>query len=313
MRFAININRQYSAPSIELIDTFTQTKAEIFCFGGLLNSFSIQHDSTSFNVVDGYKNVDDCIVQKNTWFKSCKLSPFVCRMKNGNYIFQNRNYKIDKFYLGDNAMHGFVYDAFYAIESIEANDSKAFAILYYHYTGTDTGFPFTYNIKLIWKLEAANKLSVTSVITHQNKFSIPYCEGWHPYFKLDEPIDNCSLQFDGNEMLEFDEALIPTGKLVNDDRFLNTASLKNIELDNCYLLSKISQPKCVLKSKQLSLSIMPSKSYPYLQIFVPEHRNNIAIENLSAAPDAFNNEMGLLMLQPNQEYSFTTNYQIQIL
>jgi aldose 1-epimerase len=313
MRFATNINRQYSSPSIELIDTFSQTKVEIFCFGGLLNSFSIQQKNTSFNVVDGYKNVDDCVAQKNTWFKSCKLSPFVCRLKNGEYEFQNQIYKIEKFYLGNHAMHGAVYDAVYAVKSLEANDSNACAILQYQYAGTDNGFPFAYSIKLIWKLEANNKLSVTSVIEHQNEFSIPYCEGWHPYFKLDEPIDDCNLQFDGNEMLEFDETLIPTGKLVNDDRFLNSTLLKNIELDNCYLLSKISQPKCVLKSKQLSLSIMPSESYPYLQVFIPDHKKNIAIENLSAAPDAFNNKIGLLMLKPNSEYSFTTSYQIDVL
>ncbi|MFY7965935.1 MAG: hypothetical protein ACOVO1_13635, partial [Chitinophagaceae bacterium] len=125
--------------------------------------------------------------------------------------------------------------------------------------------------------------------------------------------DNCTLQFDATEMLEFDESCIPTGKLVSDNRFVKTTSLKNINLDNCFLLSNIHQPKCVLKGKQLQLTITPDKSYPYLQIFTPDHRENIAIENLSAAPDAFNNKMGLIMLEPNKEYNFATSYQVNLL
>jgi aldose 1-epimerase len=225
----------------------------------------------------------------------------------------NEKYKIEKFYLGENAMHGTVYDAMYEIAETQANEDFALVELLYQYKGEDKGYPFAYNIKLVWKLETKNKLSVTSTIQHSNSFAIPYCEGWHPYFKLDAPIDNCTLQFDATEMLDFDENLIPTGKLVNDDRFTNPTLLKNINLDNCFLLSNKKTRKAVLKGKQLILTITPDASYPYLQIFTPDHRENIAIENLSAAPDAFNNKMGLLMLEPNKEYHFTTSYEIQIL
>jgi len=311
MRFTANINNQYSIPSIILTDTATATKAEIFCFGGLLNSFSIKVNNDCINVVDGYANINEAIEQKNTWFKSCKLSPFVCRLKNGKYQLENIPYKISKFYLGENAMHGIVYDAIYDIDSLEANDSYALTTISYKYLGSDNGYPFKYDIQLIWKLEPGNKLSVTSVITNKSSKKIPYSDGWHPYFKLDEPIDKCSLQFDATEMLEFDENLIPTSKLITDTRFINFTSLKNINLDNCFLLSSISNPKCILKSKNIILSITPDAVYPFLQIFTPDHRNNIAIESLSAAPDAFNNKMGLLMLEPNKPYYFKTSYQLQ--
>lgn len=313
MSFTITINTSQSYPSILLKDIATNTQAEIFCFGGLLNSFCIEKNNGLFNIVDAYNNVDDAIVQKNTWFKSCKLSPFACRLKNGEYEFNSKDYRVDKFYLGKNAMHGIVYDAIYDIAETQANDDFALIVLTHQYKAEDNGYPFKYNIKLVWKLEANNKLTVTSIIQHFNTFAIPYCEGWHPYFKLDDAIDNCTLQFDATEMLQFDEDCIPTGKILADDRFFKPTLLKNINLDNCFLLSNIHQPKCVLRGKQLQLTITPNKSYPYLQIFIPDHRENIAIENLSAAPDAFNNKMGLLMLEPDKEYNFVTSYQVQVI
>ena len=312
MPFTATIDSSTIYPSVILKNTSNNCSAEIFCFGGLLNSFCIEKDNTLINVVDAYKDVDDAIAQKNTWFKSCKLSPFACRLKNGAYEFEGNNYKVEKFYYGENAMHGIVYDAVYDIVETQATEDFALVALTYQYEGEDKGYPFAYNIKLVWKLEANNKLSITSTIQHFNEVAIPYCEGWHPYFKLDEPIDDCTLQFDATTMLAFDESLIPTRDFINDDRFTLPVLLKFNNLDNCYLLSAIEQPKAVLSSKQLQLTIMPDAAYPYLQIFTPDHRENIAIENLSAAPDAFNNKMGLLLLEPNTAYHFTTSYQIAL-
>ena len=313
MPFKVTIDDSQTHPSILLSDTTANTQAEIFCFGGLLNSFCIEKDGELLNIVDAYKSVDDAIAQKNTWFKSCKLSPFACRLSNGKFEFENTKYKIDKFYLGKNAMHGMVYDAIYNIAETQATEDFAMVELMYEYKREDKGYPFAFNIKLVWKLEANNKLSITSIIENKTNINIPYCEGWHPYFKLDAPVDNCTLQFDANEMLELDENLIPTGNFVLNERFTSPTLLKNINLDNCFLLSNIEQPKCVLKGKQLQLTITPDKAYPYLQIFTPDHRENIAVENLSAAPDAFNNKIGLLMLEPSKQYHFTTSYQIEFI
>jgi aldose 1-epimerase len=58
------------------------------------------------------------------------------------------------------------------------------------------------------------------------------------------------------------------------------------------------------------LEISPEGSYPFLQIYTPPHRQSIAIENLSAAPDAFNNKMGLIVLTAGEEKTFRTLYAI---
>ena len=312
MSFSVSINQSKTYSSIILSDDSSNTVAEVFCFGGLLNSFSIEQNGKLFNIVDAYIDTDDAIVKRNTWFKSCRLSPFPCRLKNGVYELHNEQYKIEKFYLDENAMHGIIYDAVYDITKTEANENYALVELIYDYKGEDKGYPFAFNTRLIWKLEVNNLLSVSSYVINKSNAIIPYCEGWHPYFKLDIPVDDCTLEFDASDLLEFDANCIPTGKLSNEKRFKQATPLNNISLDNCFVLDKnIEQPKCILKGKQLALSIIPAASYPYLQIFTPDHRENIAIENLSAAPDAFNNKIGLQMLQPNKEYQFKTSYQIE--
>jgi len=312
MSFSVKINHSKKYPSIILSDDSSKTEAEIFCFGGLLNTFAVEQNGKLFNVVDAYADIDDAIEKRNTWFKSCRLSPFPCRLKDGIYELHKEQFKIEKFYLGENAMHGIIYDAVYDILGIEANDSFALVELSYDYKGADKGYPFAFATRLVWKLEANNLLSISSYVTNKTSLIIPYAEGWHPYFKLDIPIDDCTLKFDASDLLAFDANFIPTGKLIEDKRFKQPTLLKDICLDNCFVLDKnIEEPKCILKGKQLAISIIPKAPYDYLQIFTPEHRENIAIENLSAAPDAFNNKIGLQHLQPNQAYHFKTSYQIE--
>jgi aldose 1-epimerase len=59
------------------------------------------------------------------------------------------------------------------------------------------------------------------------------------------------------------------------------------------------------------LHIYPERAYPYLQVYTPPHRKSIAIENLSSAPDAFNNKMGLIALGPEDSQAFQTRYRIE--
>jgi aldose 1-epimerase len=60
----------------------------------------------------------------------------------------------------------------------------------------------------------------------------------------------------------------------------------------------------------MKLIVDPENSYPILQIYTPLSRKSIAIENLTGAPDNFNNGIGLLFLDPKKEYSFTTSYTV---
>lgn len=313
MRFAVSVNHQQAHPVITLKDKQGGCRAEIFAFGGLLNAFHIPLKGKLVNCIEGFSSVADARKNIANSFRSAKISPFVCRMRNGTYQLQNKSYRVHKHYLGEHAIHGLVYDARFAIVKEEATEAFASVLLQFDYTKTDQGYPFAYTLRLLWKLEKGNRLSVVTSIHHQNNEPIPYADGWHPYFTLGGKVDSYTLQFNGDSQLIFDEELLPTGKKKKDTRFLKGMPLKGVVLDNSFEYQPGKSRKAVLKSRDLQLVVEPDENYPILQVYTPPSRKSIAIENLSGAPDNFNNGIGLMMLMPNKTYSFGTSYTISAL
>ena len=142
---------------------------------------------------------------------------------------------------------------------------------------------------------------------------MPLSDGWHPYFKFDQSINNLSLKINAAQILEFDDKLLPTGKIFPFNKFQTLEKLNDKFFDNCFLLKNTTEPACIIEDikNKLRLKILPSENYPYLQVYTPPHRKSIAIENLSSAPDAFNNKMGLIILQPSESKTFTTTFQAE--
>lgn len=310
MRFSVSVNNQQAHPIIQLKDKQTGCNAEIYAFGGFINALKIPIKGKIHNCIDGFSSVADARKNISNSFKSAKLSPFVCRMKNGTYSFNKQQYKVHKHYLGEHAIHGLIYDAAYQVKEVEATETSAIVRLAYTYESVDQGYPFAFSIELLWTLSVGNKITVATKVKHQHKGVIPYADGWHPYFTLGGKVDNCHLQFNSITQLVFDQALLPTGKKRKDNRFLKGTSLKGIVLDNSFEFTPNQINQCILQNKALKLVVEPDNSYPILQIYTPLSRKSIAIENLTGPPDNFNNGMGLLLLEPKKEYIFTTSYSI---
>jgi aldose 1-epimerase len=195
------------------------------------------------------------------------------------------------------------------------DDNKAAIILRYHYKKDDPGYPFNYSCEVRYTLHPQQTLQIETTVLNLEDEPIPLADGWHPYFRLGETIDDCVMQFSSDRMLEFNDQLLPTGNLVHNDSFTEPASLKNHWLDNCFLLNVVEgTPCCALHNPKngLTLSFFTDTYYPYLQVYTPDHRESIAIENLSSAPDCFNNGMGLLMLPPRQSQTFNVWYQLSL-
>ncbi len=312
MNFETIVTEESGYQVIILKDISSGCEAEIYTFGGLLNAFIIPGNQGGKNVIHAFESVNDAITNITNGFKSTKLSPFVCRMFKGHYTFGANDYTIKKHFLGAHAIHGLIYDAPFQIKAKDATNDHASVTLEFLYEGTDAGYPFPYKISIQWTLEPGNKLGVTTTISHNNPHTIPMADGWHPYFSLGGKVDEWTLQFDSDTQLEYDADLLPTGKKFSDTRFSNGCSLAGIELDNSFALSvNAVQPRCVLQNELFKLTIEPGKNYPILQIYIPPHRTSIAIENLSGAPDNFNNGMGLLLLQPGEEKTFSTSYSVE--
>lgn len=310
MPFEASIENQAGDTVITLRDTQSGTEAEIFAFGALLNAFRIPVQGRPVNIIDGFSSVADARLNMVNGFKSAKLSPFVCRMRKGDYTFNGKQYHIQGQYLGEHAIHGLLFGHTYVVTGSDSGDDHVSVTLSFEYKATDPGYPFPYTITITWKLGTGNRLTVTTSISHQNNHPIPYADGWHPYFKLGGSVDEWALQFNSQLQLEYDAELLPTGEKFTDSRFENGSLLSGIELDNSFELPG-DKPVCTLSNASLKLTIEPDANYPILQIYIPPHRKSIAIENLSGAPDNFNNGMHLLLVPPKEERTFSTTYRIE--
>lgn len=279
--------------------------------GAMLHEFMIPVNGQALNIVENYSLERPVKQQVTHYFRSVKLSPWPCRLANGQYRFNGKSYEVRRKHTDGTALHGLLFDQTFKISRQFADDTSASVMLTHAYPGYDEGYPFPYNCEVKYTLHPRAVLEVETTITNPGSADIPIGDGWHPYFRLGGKVDNWELYFDAAAMLEFDERLIPTGKLLPYDRFNRPASIGATVMDNCFLLNlKEGQMACSLRNPaaRLAVSFFPDAAYPYLQIFIPDHRESIAIENLSSAPDCFNNQMGLIVLPPGGSRTFKVFY-----
>ena len=280
--------------------------------GALLHEFIIQVNGQPFNIIENYPLDRPVQDQVTHYFRSVKLSPWVCRLANGRYNF-NGNFQIEKMYSDGTALHGLLFDQAFNMVEESTTETSATVVLKHDYIGYDAGYPFKYNCQVKYTLHADNDLEIETMVTNLHKQEIPMADGWHPYFRLGGRVNNWKLQFNSNAMLEFDEKLIPTGKVLPFNQFSQPTLIGDTTMDNCFLLNKPDgQPACVLKNpaNNIVVSLLPDPTYPYLQVFIPDHRESIAIENISSAPDSFNNRMGLAVLPPGHTHTFRVIYRV---
>lgn len=316
MRFAVFTRQNNGFEQTILRDEYAQTEMVILPdYGGVLHALIVETTNGPFNILDNYENLE--VLQKDLResFKSSKLSPFVCRIPAGKFTHNGQLFEFENKYGDGSSIHGLLYNKRFKIIDSFCDDTRATAHLKYSYNKEDSGYPFEYRCEIHYTLLANNIIQLDTSIFNLDDKEIPLADGWHPYFKLGDRVDEWQLRFNANEMLEFDENLFPTGRLVPSTIFTEEQYINDTILDNCFVLNnEEAYAACTLfnPANGLAVAFFPDRSYPYLQVYTPPHRKSIAIENLSGAPNCFNNKMGLVLLPPGQVKTFTIRYQISI-
>ena len=316
MSFSISRVTENDLSLVRLQDNATNTIITVLPdYGALLHGFEIPLQGSQYNIIDNYSGKEDLLKNLELSYKSSKLSPFVCRIPGGKYELEGQVFEISKKFIDGSAIHGLLYDKPFKILSEFADDHKASLSLRYHYKEDDPGYPFNYVCEVRYTLHTLQRLQVETTILNLEEFDIPIADGWHPYFTLGGTVNDYELQFMSGTMLEFNDKLIPTGKYIAEPTFNSPSRLGTRQLDNCFMLQvQEGLPCCVLRNPQnrLTLSFYTDTGYSYLQIYTPDHRKSIAIENLSGAPDCFNNGMGLMLLPPRRSETFHIWYQLSV-
>lgn len=316
MSFSIQTLSENGFELIRLADDHSGVSADILPeLGACLHAFRLPLKNESFNIIDNYSSKAVANEQLVLSFKSSKLSPFVCRIPDGIYRWDGTDYEFTTRFMDGSAIHGLLFNKVFKLVDRYTNEEQASVRLRYQYKKDDAGYPFQYMCEVVYKLLPHGVLQLNTTITNLSETPIPLADGWHPYFRLGSPVNECDMQFASDSMLEFDSKLIPTGKLLYEPAFKGGRQIAERFFDNCFLLQpEDGAPVCVVHnpSNGITLSIFASSNYPYLQIYTPDHRQSIAIENLSGAPDCFNNGMGLIILDPRRSETFNAWYKVSV-
>jgi aldose 1-epimerase len=317
MKFGIHSFKEAGFDIIALQDLATGTQVEIIpAYGALLHAFKVKRQQETLNLIDSYKDLSDLEADLRNSFKSVKLSPYACRIKDAQYTWEGASYTIQKTIAPGNAIHGLLYDAPFTITAQQADDQQATVTLTHHFKRTDdAGYPFAYDCIATFTLRENNELQLSTTIINQSNSTIPVMDGWHPYFSTGTPVDELELTFASKEIVEFNEKLLPTGNLLPYTEFVTGKLLKGVELDNSFILDQTkAQPLATIHDpkKNINITFYPGNNYPILQIYIPPHRTSIAVENLSGAPDAFNNGLGLVQLAAGESRVFDTRIQVSL-
>jgi aldose 1-epimerase len=154
-------------------DESNNTEAEIYSFGAILNAFTIEGKKGKTNIIEGFASPADAKETITKTFKSAKLSPFVCRLQNGEYSFNGEKHKIEKFYLDSEAIHGLLFDAPFMVNDYGANDDSAFVRLFYKYNKKEEGYPFAYSAEVVYTLKTDNTLSIQTFVVNNSESDMP--------------------------------------------------------------------------------------------------------------------------------------------
>jgi aldose 1-epimerase len=317
MNYSIHHKEEKGLNLIVLKDERNDTEVAVIpAFGALLHRFKIKSGNKYADVIDHYADLEQLRKLLPTSYKSSKLSPFVCRISEGKYNFDGKQFQFSNRFLDGSAIHGLLFDrAFSVVEESPGNASAMVSLEYVYHRDYDQ-YPFDYSCLVRYELLPEQTLSVQTVLSNLGNSAIPIADGWHPYFSLGGNVDEWILHFNAEAAVEFDDKLIPTGRLLDFEQFKLPTLIGKTFLDNCFLIKPdIKHPSCELfnPNNKLKVSFFPDEGYSYLQIYTPPHRNSIAIENLSSAPDSFNNKMGLTILGPGQSESFRLHYKVDFL
>ena len=244
-------------------------------------------------------------VERHRWAKGAQLAPWPNRIQDARYEFGGAILEPEKNFKpqGGHAIHGLTMfeTARLVAKSLEdgwfevAVESKGWK-----------GYPFPVQISHRFSLSADGFLMETA-IRNTGRKAAPAGHGWHPYFRLGESIKPCLLKLPEGKMLESTERAVPSGRKLAWGTFTKPALIGDGWLNDCMEIGSrngIATTAMTDPVTGLTLEVWqesgPGK-YGYVQVFTHPRRHCLAIEPMTCAPNAFNNGIGLVVLEPGQE------------
>ncbi len=237
------------------------------------------------------------------------LVPWPNRVRDGKWSHDGTSYQL---WLTDpsvgGASHGLLRFMPYTVAE-QSGDKITLAATVF----PQSGYPFQLDTTVTYAL-TADGIEVTHVIENVGTDAAPAALGTHPYFTLgDVPTADLVLTSPGAKMLVLDDALIPVDEVPVDaaSDLRDGARLGDVSLNTCY--TEIARDADGMLRHHLSapdgrtVTIWQGPDLDYVQVYTTDRYPNrelaVAIEPMSAVPDALNSGRGLRWLAPGETWT----------
>lgn len=246
------------------------------------------------------------------------LIPFPGRIGHGQYSFDGRRFQLecnDK--EGPNAIHGFVRSLPWNIRD-RASHRVTLTVPLHAEEYRHRGYPFSLNVTVTYELRAKG-LSCTFSVENIGEHAAPVGIGFHPYFTVGTArIDDTEVQIPGTGYLEFNDRLVPTGKIfeVTDTAwdYRRFRPIAQQRFNHCYVnLARNARGMATASLRHAStnrtITLTMDSVFSAVVVYTGDAiadapRVALAIEPMTCASDAFNHpEWGLTRLSPGETFS----------
>lgn len=235
------------------------------------------------------------------------LVPWPNRIRDGRYDFGGATHQLA---LTEpkrgNASHGLVRWVSWSL----ARHDPAVVELRYRLPA-QTGYPWSLDLSTTWEVDDEG-LTVTQSATNRADSPAPYASGAHPYLLAGPgPCDRWELGLPAATYLTVDdERLLPTGRssfagVVGDplgDTVLNHA-VTDLDRD----AERVAVVELHDPESDTGVALWVDEHHRWLQVYTgddtPTPRVSVAVEPMTAPPDAFNSGEDLVVLEPGASFS----------
>ncbi len=281
--------------------THGRQQAVITEVGGGLRAYTID----GRDIIDGYGENEMVTVARGA-----PLLPWPNRLRDGRYEFMGTTYQTPITEVArQNAIHGLTRWLNWN-GSQETGDRVVMSLLLH----PQDGYPFTLSLSIDYRL-SEHGLAVRTTATNAGDQPLPYGAGQHPYITVGtDRIDQAALRLPALLRLEVDERQIPTGRLIQvggtESDFLELRPIGATRLDTAFtnlIADTDGLTRILMQSPdgRQRVALWMDQTYSYVMVFtgdtIPDprrRRTGLALEPMTCAPNAFQNGLGLIRLDP---------------
>lgn len=236
------------------------------------------------------------------------LMPWPNRIRDGQYSFGGADHQLALTETKrSNASHGL---ARWVAWTVQEHTTHSVSLTYR--LMAQTGFPWTLDLSVVYDL-SADGLTVTQTATNTSDAPAPYASGAHPYLAVGAgPVDHLELTLPASTRLLTDpERLLPTGRESVEGTpydFRVTRPLRGVALNDSFTdLARDSRGMATTLLRDpgsgLGVVLWVDEHHPWLLIYTADDvaatgRRSVAVEPMTAPPDAFRSGEDLLVLGP---------------